>query len=431
MTSQMQRVRELAVQSANASNSAADRLALDAEGQQLVAEVQRVTNRATFNGMNLLDGSFASRLFQVGGNTADVIGSTIADAQLASVAGYVYGNVGSPSGPVTAGAVTIDVGGGPIAIPPSGGNGLNDRAFWNSQAINAAGIPGVTATVSNVKAYNPMTGPGVIAGVNDGLVGVANKQPGDQYFWTLILNGIQIYQGPQVDMSVSQIASMIQAQYVATHGVSASVNASGQLELSGQADIQLSEMFNITDASDGLAKPTYHLGSVVSPASFSGGEVPGPHPLPDGFFTAGIGGTNSQMAHMTINSDHAIVFGGTDPNPAALMGISAMPTIPDFSLATAQQALDTITAADKVLGKYAAARAYLGAMQNRLGSAAANALASSQGAAATRSRIADADFATETANFSRAMILRQTGMALAAQANSEPRLVLALLKNLG
>jgi len=70
----LQRIRELAVQSANASNSASDREALNAEVNQLVAEIDRVSRQTNFNGTALLDGSFAGALFQVGADAGQTIG---------------------------------------------------------------------------------------------------------------------------------------------------------------------------------------------------------------------------------------------------------------------------------------------------------------------------------------------------------------------
>src|SRR5690349_18158385 len=69
----LQRIRELAVQSANATNSSSDRAALQAEASQLVSEVQRVGTQTSFNGLKLLDGSFTSQAFQVGANAGETI----------------------------------------------------------------------------------------------------------------------------------------------------------------------------------------------------------------------------------------------------------------------------------------------------------------------------------------------------------------------
>src|SRR5438552_18454706 len=62
----LQRIRTLAVQSANATNSAGDRSALNTAVQQLTQELQRISTTTQFNGQNLLDGSFTSATFQVG-----------------------------------------------------------------------------------------------------------------------------------------------------------------------------------------------------------------------------------------------------------------------------------------------------------------------------------------------------------------------------
>ena len=73
VTSNLQRIRELAVQSVNATNSASDRTALDGEVQQLIAEIDRVATKTEFNGTALLDGTFATQSFQVGANAGDTI----------------------------------------------------------------------------------------------------------------------------------------------------------------------------------------------------------------------------------------------------------------------------------------------------------------------------------------------------------------------
>lgn len=75
ITNNFQRIRELSVQSANATNSADDRLALDAEVQERLDEIDRIAGSTAFNGLNLLDGTFGAQNFQVGANTTanDVI----------------------------------------------------------------------------------------------------------------------------------------------------------------------------------------------------------------------------------------------------------------------------------------------------------------------------------------------------------------------
>src|SRR5437773_2499342 len=82
----LQRIRELAVQSANATNSSSDRAALQSEASQLISEVQRVGSQTDFNGIKLLDGSFTSQAFQVGANAGQTISiSSILDARTSSL----------------------------------------------------------------------------------------------------------------------------------------------------------------------------------------------------------------------------------------------------------------------------------------------------------------------------------------------------------
>ena len=79
----LQRIRELSVQSANATNSTSDREALNAEVQQLISEIDRVANQTSFNGTKLLDGSFTSKLFQVGADAGQTIGiNSIVDSNV-------------------------------------------------------------------------------------------------------------------------------------------------------------------------------------------------------------------------------------------------------------------------------------------------------------------------------------------------------------
>ena len=86
ITDNLQRIRELAVQSRNASNSASDRAALNTEAQQLKDEIDRVATTTSFNGVKLLDGSFTSQAFQVGANVGETISiASIANAQSASL----------------------------------------------------------------------------------------------------------------------------------------------------------------------------------------------------------------------------------------------------------------------------------------------------------------------------------------------------------
>ena len=144
----LQRIRELSVQSANATNSQTDRDALQAEVTQLVAEIDRVANQTAFNGTKLLDGSFTSKLFQVGSDAGQTIGiNSIVDANVAALGKAQYAANGS--GTVTAGAISgLTINGQTIA-DVADTTVAADNASALANAINAKmDQTGVYATVS-------------------------------------------------------------------------------------------------------------------------------------------------------------------------------------------------------------------------------------------------------------------------------------------
>jgi len=101
VVSNLQRIRELAVQSANATNSQSDREALNAEVQQRIEEISRISNQTTFNGLKVLDGTFGIASFQVGANSGDTISINLTEGARA-------GDIG---GIATASALSIDFAG--------------------------------------------------------------------------------------------------------------------------------------------------------------------------------------------------------------------------------------------------------------------------------------------------------------------------------
>ncbi|NYZ64351.1 flagellin [Luteimonas deserti] len=160
----LQRIRELAVQSRNATNSSSDREALNAEVTQLKAEIQRVSEQTEFNGTKLLDGRFSAQAFQVGANQGQTITvDSIANANTAALGTWTAPttNVATGTGAAltdrTGGATFAQIGTGDLVI-----NGTNvllaassaDETAANQAgrvvaAINSANITGVTAALND------------------------------------------------------------------------------------------------------------------------------------------------------------------------------------------------------------------------------------------------------------------------------------------
>ncbi|MBA3598936.1 MAG: flagellin [Methylibium sp.] len=181
----LQRMRELAVQSANATNNQTDRDALQAEVAQLKEEIGRVATTTKFNGTSLLDGSFTAKSFQVGANSGETISlAAIADADLAALGSL---QTSADSYDQTLGALTVtdgaaiasvDVNGVEIAIPAEAARTAGDAltelvaAFATAKAANPTALEGVTMAADGAITSSTATDvPLVIANVTN-LTGV-------------------------------------------------------------------------------------------------------------------------------------------------------------------------------------------------------------------------------------------------------------------
>ena len=152
----LQRIRELAVQSRNATNSASDRAALNAEAQQLKSEIDRVASQTNFNGVKVLDGSFATQAFQGGANQGETISvSSIVNASSAALGTYsratVTGAAASAFTAVTAGDLTVNgTSVGAIAADAS----ATERASGLRDAVNSVsdttGVYAINDTATTV-----------------------------------------------------------------------------------------------------------------------------------------------------------------------------------------------------------------------------------------------------------------------------------------
>ncbi len=214
----LQRIRELAVQSANATNSSSDRASLNAEVTQLLAEIQRVATTSQFNGQNILDGTFNAAQFQVGANANQTITASTGNAQTTAIGSYQQSG-----GIVTANALTganfsIQANGSTTATTigvsvatGTAGNNLvtADSAAAKALAINAQTVnTGVTATATNtVVGATPVAAAGLASGA-------------------LLINGVSIGAVSGNASAVTQgtsAATAINAQ-TALHGVTAVAN---------------------------------------------------------------------------------------------------------------------------------------------------------------------------------------------------------------
>jgi flagellin len=173
VASNLQRIRELAVQSANATNSSSDRASLNAEVTQLLAEIQRVATSSQFNGQNILDGTFTAAQFQVGANANQVITASTGNAQTSAIGAYQYNNTSSAvSGTALAsGDLTINgvnVGASTDGSADSLVNAIN--SVTNQTSVTATATSSIVASNAPTGKVSLVSGDLVINGTNIGAV---------------------------------------------------------------------------------------------------------------------------------------------------------------------------------------------------------------------------------------------------------------------
>jgi flagellin len=379
----LQRMRELAVQSANATNSTSDRAALDGEVQALSAEIDRAAQNSSFNGTKLLDGSFTAQKFQVGANntandsiTIDQIASTrtgsLGASYSATVTSAAPANAGFAATDLTINGVAVGATTAAMDTKSSVGNAYS--AIAKASAINALST-GVTASV-NVNTKLGANQTAFTATTDDLALG------------DLKINGVNIGAVVGAGTAAAQgtaLASAINLQSAAT-GVNIDVAFAG----AGNT------------ARTGLTAGTYSGTITLSSTSTTG-------------FVLADGGSTTGAANLGV----------TMGSKAATQTGTALSVIDINTVSGAKAAIDSI---DSALKSVNSSRASLGAYQNRFASVVTSLQTTGENLSASRSRIQDADFAAETANLSRAQVLQQAGTAMVAQANQLPQGVLALLR---
>jgi flagellin len=392
----LQRMRELAVQSANATNSASDRVALDAEVQALSSEIDRVSQSSSFNGVKLLDGTFVAQKFQVGANNAAA--DSISVANIASARTSALGGSGSSTATtltsavvtatvLAAGELTLNgfqVGASAVGAAPGQSAA---SAFSKAAAINAVSAQsGVTATAQ------PTTVTGVAATAFVALVSSGTTTINGVVIGTIAAGANAIGQGANTAAAINLLSSQT--------GVTATASNTGTVTLTAADGRDIVVGAGLTAAATGLTPAT----------------------------------TNGTIKLDTNNAAGIVISGGTPANAGFTAGTTAPTTtltttaISSINVLTATGATNALSAIDGALSNVNASRASLGAIQNRFSSVVASLQTTSENLSASRSRIQDADFALETANLSRAQVLQQAGTAMVAQANQLPQGVLTLLR---
>jgi len=407
ITNNLQRIRELAIQSANSTNTATDRASLDAESTQLIAEITRVATQTQFNGLGLLDGTFTSKAFQVGANANQTISiDSIANAQATALGSNTLTGVGTVIGAggvgVTKAAAADLTGGNTVAIESdltittlNGGTtaAISYAALSDAKAIatainNAAAGVGVTATATNTASIGSLGSAGDITMTpNASAISPPVDDPTDL---TALLGAI----------TGAQAATGVTATFT-----SSTSKAALTLTTADGRDISVLDFTN-----SGATKTVNFSGQVLTGGAGT-----------DSSIKSGVIALSSTKGAITLAGANTDVFSSATQQ-------SAFSAVANVSLTTDTNAQLAIAVVDAALGQISSSRGNLGAIQNRFESTIANLMNVSENISAAQSRIVDADFAAETASLTKSQILQQAGLAMLSQANQVPQAALTLLQ---
>jgi flagellin len=407
----LQRVRELAVQSANASNSASDRQALNQEVSQLVSELDRISLTTEFNGQRLLDGTFGTAQFQVGANAGQTIVAATANLRTTQ-----YGNNQVISNGPSAGSFAW--GANATVIDTVAVNGALGSATVN---LAANGTAKAAADAVNLQTAN--TGVTATARTDTQLVFAAAGA------YTLLLRSDNAA-NETVSFSLSAasgsdgLSSAISAinDKSSKTGIIASLNSGGSgivLTNNTGNDILVADPAVVNAGAVTVTKlATDTTGALVAVGAAST------------LLAASTAETSLTSGYVTLDSDKSFGVDATTGSAASLVvdANSTLKKVSNLDVSSVAKATDALKTVDSALSFINSERAKLGALQSRFETTIANLQVTSENLSASRSRILDADFAAETANLSRAQILQQAGTAMVAQANQLPQGVLALLR---
>lgn len=409
----LQRIRELSVQSANGTNSASDRQALNGEVGQLVAELQRFAQSTSFNNQKLFDGTTTSVNYQVGANANQIVTATSANFLTDKYGTYQTQATNSATIASGASGYTATTGGAAVLTINGGyGSGTYTMAATSAETAKtmADGINALSAT--GVKA-SAKTEVDIALSANSFSLGV---------------RGTNTTADENVSFTVSASTADGLAQAVqAFNDKSSKTGVTAKLN-DAKTGITLSALDGSTILLSQLAGAS---GTITTSATSGNSAVAGPN---SGTTASGAWAV-SIMGQVTLDSDksYSVTQGtaaasGTFGTSAIGSTAASLQKVSALDISTVAGANLAMRIADSAITSVNNQRAAFGALQNRFEATISNLMTSVENLSAARSRIRDADFASETANLTRNQILQQAGTAMLAQANALPQQVLSLLK---
>ncbi|MBM3635903.1 MAG: flagellin [Alphaproteobacteria bacterium] len=419
-TNVMQRMRELAVQAANDSNSTEDRQYLHAEMVQLNNELDRISSQARFNGIRVLDGTFTNKQLQVGANGSETVAFSVDSAAAADIGVHQkrVGTIGvvntETTSTATASVPASPISGGTLTISGFlGTTGVTidrlDSARLVAAAVNDAfSNTGVAAKAVTKAKLSSLSAAGTITfsvtGKNSTAITVSTtiSSTSDLTSLAAAFNTFSSQTGITAELSTDKLNVILTsgdgydiqlADY--TNNGNGTINVIG-LAGNGEAISAADTAITLT------ATTTLDSARIIGDVLFESSKE---------FTLKDNAGTAAQTN-----------FVGQTAQPSSLASMSTV------NIQTQSGAGTAISIIDGALTRISSMRADLGAISSRLEKTVDALTSSSVNTAAARSRILDTDYAAETSALAKSQIIAQASTAMLAQANQQPQQVLQLLK---
>ncbi|NQD38044.1 flagellin [Permianibacter sp. IMCC34836] len=424
-TNLLQRMRDLAVQSANGSNGPSERSALQQEVAQLKSELNRIAETTRFGSAVLLNGSFGSRSFQVGANAFETISVTMGNVRADATGSY---RVDTSAGVNLLDASATLADNATNAVNAVAGDTITLSGFLGTQDITYAAGSTARDIANAVNFVSSETGINAAARTVAQLSSLA--LPGTLSFQlygsnTSTTNPIIISATVTDVTDLSAISDAVNRVNAET-GVSAEIvvdPATGDKNVhlisETGTDIKIADFNNSAGANGTIAMTPEDFNGLALAGSTAATLTPGA--ATDSAVVAGMVRFDSSRSY-TVTSLAADIFAAIGTQSAGLEQVA------NLSIATGIGAQEAIIVIDKAIEAIDSVRGDLGAVQNRFISTISNLNSVNENVAASRSRIRDTDFAQETANLSKFQVLQQAGLSVLAQANAQGQSVLQLLQ---
>ena len=444
----LQRMRELAVQSASDTLDSNNRLYLNGETTALKAEIDRIAQQTTWNGMNLLDGSYGStgaKNIHVGMDSRETIDVQIKDSSSKELGVFqLQGEMSATgdaaatgasiagSGSITAQTLTLNgyVGTDTVAVVVDANadqvanliNAVTESTGVKAYAVTKARLHGFTAGVDEVRFALHSEDRDSTQSVS---ISANITNTADLTVLATAINNTFSTTGISAELAVNKTELVLTHASGATIGINNFAVKGTDTDSAKGFTMQALDRYGVRGDDPGfLGTPTST--EIVASTSSRSGVVIGQLVLESiNAFT--VTGDDTTVGEGFFGTEHygAAPFAGT-----AGGGTATLNNVASLNVSTRSGANDAIKALDGAISRINSQRAELGAISNRLSSVIDNATSMVTNTESSRSHILDTDFASETTKLTRSQILQQAATSMLAQANSSKQGVLALIQNL-